>query len=345
MEESWESLFLKNAKELGHTNEFCDKCLAYASVLRQRNLPVLFNKEHLARYVNLSDIRFKTIVSTHNRCYDSFYVRKRHSNNKRKICAPYADLLRAQDIIYKAILLKDKQISKAAHGFIPKNDTEIRNIYTNALPHANCKWLVNVDLKDFFPSIRYDMVLSYFKSLGYLEDVCVCLTELCTYHKELPQGAPTSPMLSNLITWKLDMELQSLAQSKQCVYTRYADDLTFSGMKLDSRICVDDIKKIVKHFRFRVNNKKTKVKYHGQRQMVTGLTVSDGVHVPKKYRKDVWMELHCCHNFGVQNHIQHLNNKKGFYKQWLLGRIMYIKSVDKTCGDRMLESFNRLNWL
>lgn len=345
MEETWESLFINKAKEQGHSDEYCKACIEYATALHQKNLPVLFNKDHLAMYMRLSIKRQQMIVSTHQDCYDVFYIKKRHSKRKRKICAPKGDLIRAQDIIYRSILLKDNRISEAAHGFIPKNNTDIRNIYTNAKPHANCKWLVNVDLKDFFPSVRYDMVLSYFKSLGYVEEVCVYLTELCTYHMELPQGAPTSPMLSNIVAFEMDKELQKLALSKQSVYTRYADDLTFSGMNQDNMVSVDEIINVVSRFRFRINKNKTKKKKQGQRQMVTGLTVSNGVHVPKKYRKDVWMELHSCHKFGVANHIQHLNNGKKFYKQWLLGRIMYIRSIDKDCGDKMLESYNKLNWL
>lgn len=80
------------------------------------------------------------------------------------------------------------------------------------------------------------------------------------------------------------------------------------------------------------------------RQMVTGLTITDGVHVPKKYRKDVWKELYCCKKFGVVNHIAYRHSDQGMYKYWLLGRIMFVKSVESECGEKMLHEFNSINW-
>ena len=345
MEETWESLFVKQAKAERHSQAFIDACLAYATELQSRNLPVLFNGSHLAQYVGLSEWRYSLITRSHLNCYDEYEIQKKHSKKKRKICAPHSDLMRAQHIIYQNILLKDSNYSENAHGFIPKNDIIAKGVYSNALPHEGCKWLLNMDLKDFFPSICYDRVLAYFKSLGYEDEVSIGLTELCTFHMRLPQGAPTSPMLSNLIAKRLDADCKNLASRKGCQYTRYADDLTFSGQYVENRVTADEVTAIIFKNGFKVNRQKTKEKIWGQRQMVTGLTVTNGVHIPKTYRKDVWMELHCCKKFGVKNHIQHMNHGKGFYKQWLLGRIMYVRSVDRACGDKMLIEFNGLKWV
>ena len=78
---------------------------------------------------------------------------------------------------------------------------------------------------------------------------------------------------------------------------------------------------------------------------MTGLTVTDGVHVPKKYRKEVWRELYFCKKFGVYEHYHNMGTNKGLYKDWLRGRIMFIRQIDPACGNKMLENFNELNWL
>lgn len=345
MKETWESLFVKQAKAEHHSQSYIDECLTYATALQKRNLPIIFNGAHLAQYLGLSELRYNIIIHTHNECYDEFEIRKRHSRKKRHICAPHKDLMLAQQIIYKEILLKDTSFSASVHSFIPKTDNNTRGIYTNALSHQGCIWLLNMDLKDFFPSIYYNKVLNYFRNLGYEEEVCVGLTEICTYKKRLPQGAPTSPMLSNLIAKDLDVACENLARKKGCQYTRYADDLTFSGKDVNNKVTPKEVTSIIFSNGFRVNRKKTKEKIRGQKQIVTGLTITNGVHVPKTYRKDVWMELHCCKKFGIKSHIQHLNNGKGFYKQWLFGRIMFIRSIDKECGNKMLAAFNELNWI
>lgn len=306
---------------------------------------MLFNRFHLAQFLCLSEERYKAIVRHHSECYDSFSIKKRHSRKTRHICAPHPDLKFAQKIIYKSILLKDPNYSSAAHGFIPKTDAESKGIFSNALLHQGCKWLLNMDLKDFFPSITYGRVLCYFESLGYVQEVCEGLTEICTYNMRLPQGAPTSPMLSNLIARDLDAELEELARKRGCQYSRYADDLSFSGQELNNKVTREEVTSIIENNGFRVNRNKTKEKLRGQKQMVTGLTVTNGIHVPKSYRKSVWMELHCCLKFGVKSHVQHQNNGKGFYKQWLLGRIMYVRSIDKACGEKMLKVFNSLKWV
>lgn len=344
MEETWESLFKKKSIEQGHSPEFIKVCLEYGLALKSKNLPIIFNKEHLARFLCVSMERLFLIANTHQNCYNSYSIRKKNSRKRRYIDAPFHDLKEMQRIIYKKILQPSAIISSSAHGFIPKDGDDIRSIYTNALPHEGCSWMLNMDMKDFFPSITYDTVREYFGSLGFTEEVGRYLTEVCTFNKCLPQGAPTSPILSNVIAHDLDLRLEKLAKEKKCTYTRYADDITFSGQDKDNAVTPEQISAIIEGSGFRVNKNKTKSKHRGQKMSVTGLTITHGVHVPKSYRKDVWMELHCCQRFGIEEHVKHIGNIR-FYKQWLLGRIMYVRSIDKECGDKMLNSYNSLNWI
>lgn len=130
---------------------------------------------------------------------------------------------------------------------------------------------------------------NYFRSLGYEEEVVKTLTALCTYKSRLPQGAPTSPMLSNIIASKMDEMMLEYCKKRGIIYTRYADDLTFSA---DSDVKVppiEDIYKIVYLNGFKVNRMKTKVRYKGCKQEVTGLTVTNGVHVSQKYKRKYYV--------------------------------------------------------
>lgn len=170
------------------------------------------------------------------------------------------------------------------------------------------------------------------------------LAKICTYKFRLPQGAPTSPMLSNLIVRSMDDAFVELASKCNCIYSRYADDITLSGNSGSIMPTIRDIYKIVYTHHFHPNKKKTKISFSCDRQMVTGLTITDGVHVPKKYRKDVWKELYCCKKFGVASHVAYRHPDQGMYRYWLLGRIMFIKSVEPGCGEKMLQEFNSINW-
>lgn len=132
-------------------------------------------------------------------------------------------------------------------------------------------------------------------------------------------------------------------------YSRYADDITVSGDNINAIIITEDITKILRDNGYRINRKKTRIRIRGTKQEVTGLTISDGIHVPKSYRQDVWRELHFCKKYGVVEHIKHLNNRnkcdRGYYKSWLLGRIQFVRQVDRITGDKMLTAFNKLAWV
>lgn len=108
---------------------------------------------------------------------------------------------------------------------------------------------------------------------------------------------------------------------------------------------IEDIYKIIYLNGFKVNRMKTKVRYKGYKQEVTGLTITNGVHVSKRYKKDILRELYFCKKYGVYEHYQHMCTTKGLYKDWLRGKIMFVRQIDPACGNRMLELFNELNWL
>lgn len=346
MTDTWESLFKERAVENNHTEDYMVACFEYAGNLHQRNLPVIFDFVHLAMYFKCSSEVLKGVVANVERHYDEYKIRKK-AGGDRPIEAPDYLLKDIQRWIYINILCKDTSINDCVHGFIPKsmNKDKVRGVLTNAAPHAGHDWLINIDLKNFFHTVKLDKVKDYFSSLGYENEVVKTLTALCTYKSRLPQGAPTSPMLSNIIASTMDVMMLKYCNKRGIVYTRYADDLTFSANSDVEVPPIEDIYKIVYLNGFKVNRMKTKVRYKGCRQEVTGLTVTNGVHVSQRFKKEILRELHFCKKFGIYEHYKHLNTTKGLYKEWLRGKIMFVRQIDPACGNKMLEQFNELNWL
>lgn len=187
-----------------------------------------------------------------------------------------------------------------AHGFVPG-----RSILTNASHHVGCRWVVTADIRDFFPSITAARVHDCLAELDLDETQRQTVTQLVTRRGRLPQGAPTSPHLANLVARSLDLRLAGLAESHGWTYTRYADDLTFSSGSTTSADSLESdrgllppqellwvIERIVADEHFRLADDKTHVMSHHQRQTVTGLVVNHQVSLPKPRRRILRAMLH-----------------------------------------------------
>ena len=277
-----------------------------APQLKRLNLPVLTDAASVARAMRLSvgELRFlgfSRAVSRTNH-YRRFYLPKK-TGGQRLISAPMPRLKEAQHWILENIL-RLVPVHEAAHGFVGG-----RSIVSNARPHVGAQVVINLDLKDFFPTVTYPRVKGTFRKLGYSEAAATILALLCTEpdvdeavldgqtwfiadgERHLPQGAPTSPALTNLLCARLDRRLTGLAAKLGFIYTRYADDLTFSASgeatknvnKLRSLVNL-----IVEGEDFHVHPDKTRVMRPGSRKEVTGIVVNDkpGVDRPtlRKFR-------------------------------------------------------------
>lgn len=170
------------------------------------------------------------------------------------------------------------------------------SVATNATAHVGRAYVLNIDLKDFFPSIKRRMVISSLRSLHADDDVARMIARLCTLSPEdggednLPQGAPTSPILSNIVCVALDCRLSGLAQRYGLTYTRYADDITFCS---DHNVYREEgtfwktLQSIISESGFTINSKKTRVLRPWQRQEVTGVTVNNKCNISRKYIKNL----------------------------------------------------------
>lgn len=248
--------------------------------------------------------------------YKSFELEKK-SGGKRKISQPCTELKSLQAWINKNILER-LSVSQACKGF-EKNTT----IYDNASPHIGSNAIMSLDLEDFFPTIQVNQVWSVFRTIGYSPRISAILASICTFESTLPQGSPASPKLSNLVTIRLDKRLLGYVGKHGVVYTRYADDLTFSAYSPSKLFKVFPlVKSIIEDEGFLLNTKKTRFAGPSRQHRVTGLVVTDdGVGIGRN-------KLHC-----LRAKIHHLCN---FQKDsaptdqinHLIGWLAFINSVD-----------------
>ena len=240
----------------------------------------------------------------HDRRYVSFEI-KRWNGEPRHIYAPIQPLKELQRSL--ATLLADWYRPRPhVHGF-----TKGRCIASNAERHRRQAWVLKVDLGNFFPSISYSRVRGLFSAFPFdcSPEVANLLASLCCHGNMLPQGAPTSPIISNFICRGLDRDLAKLATRERCYFTRYADDLTFSTDRSTFPAALATnigghaaagpwLQRIVEASGFWVNPDKTRLIHRSQRQRVTGLVVNDKVNVPRDYVRDLRNLLHIWDRYG-----------------------------------------------
>ncbi|HFQ8928735.1 TPA: TIR domain-containing anti-phage reverse transcriptase [Citrobacter freundii] len=221
--------------------------------------------------------------------YRRFIVKKKNGKN-RIINSPYSGLAILQQRL-KLILDYFYRPKKSAHGFIKD-----KSIISNAEKHIKKKYVVNLDLEDYFGTVTFPRIYGIFKSrpFNFSHPAATVLAQLCTHEGKLPQGACTSPVLANLVSASLDKQLTQLAKRKNITYTRYADDITFSfkqngineviKLSEDEKYEIgDQLISIIEKNGFKINQDKFRVQKRNNKQVVTGLTVNDKVNINKKY--------------------------------------------------------------
>lgn len=321
------------------SQEAYDLIKIYAERLEQNNVPVIFNLRHLRKILQIRKSMQRTYFGEEKgKLYKEFKIPKK-LGGFRKIEAPVKDL-KVRQLWIKENIIDKVTVSEYAKGF--KQNT---SIYDNALPHVNKELVINVDIKDFFPSITYREIFKLFIYLGYTKQVAHLLTKLCTNNENvLPQGAPTSPGISNIVLLKLDKRLSELAKKSNCCYTRYADDITFSGPK-SIKALLPLICSIVEDEGFQINRKKIRLQYSNQRQEVTGLTVNKKVSLSKAKIKEIENAIYYCQKYGVESHMKRINCEKAYYKEHLYGIAYFCKMIDTEKGERYLEELDKIEWL
>ena len=294
--------------------------------------------------------------------YHDFFIAKK-TGGQRHISAPVNGLKCIQtylNIIFQSIY----EPSPYATGF-----TQNRSIVDNAMMHVGQNYILNLDIKDFFPSIPQARVWGRLKvrPFNFNQELAGVIAGLCcmkvvTEESEsyiLPQGAPTSPLLTNAICDKLDFKLSRLAQHYGLKYSRYADDITFSSMhnvyQKESRF-MKSLFQIIEEQGFHVNEAKTRLQKRGSRQEVTGLIISDKINVTRKYTEEIRNILYIWQRYGLvtayYRFIRYYKKEKGHIKKGepvlenvIAGKLEYLKMVKGESDSTYLKLKNKYDAL
>jgi RNA-directed DNA polymerase len=286
--------------------------------LASHNLPRYSTSEEIAGAMGITVNELRFLSFSRKTSNVSHYVRfklKKKTGGERTISAPMPRLKQAQHWVLQNILEK-VELHDAAHGFCKE-----RSIVSNALPHVGAEVIINLDLKDFFPSIGYKRVKGLFRSFGYSEAAATIFGLLCTEsetqkvlldgktyfvatgNRHVPQGAPSSPAITNLLCRRLDRRLLKMAEEMGFAYTRYADDLTFSASgEALKNICniLRRTESIVTHEGFTIHPDKTRVLRKSRQQEVTGVVVNEKPNISKKELKRFRATLFQLEKDGVE---------------------------------------------
>ncbi|HEX2950353.1 MAG TPA: reverse transcriptase family protein [Armatimonadota bacterium] len=300
--------------------------------LQRYGLPELHTEADLAAAMHISLKQLHWLCDFRHPARDSgvssHYILRRipkSGGGERILLAPKRQLKTMQRWILREMLDKVPP-HEAAHGF-----RQGRSILSNASPHAGKPVVACFDLQDFFPSIRFPRVRGLFCSLGYSDEVARALAGLCTTYylgskkRMLPQGAPTSPAISNLIARRLDIRLSRLAQALGFTYTRYADDCTMSGEGTSLGALIRTVKRIMRDERFRVNERKLRIHRQGACHSVTGIVVNATPTISRAERRRLRAILHQAQFTGLaaQNRSGHEH-----FVESVRGKIAFLHMIN-----------------
>jgi RNA-directed DNA polymerase len=244
--------------------------------------------EDIILIAGMSDSTLYNLISKPH--YREFNTIKK-SGGYRKISAPNFELKKLQRRINRNLTKKYiVTMQKGIHGFIPKlPHTETLGIMSNARPHVGMKFVLNMDIKNFFHSISTLQIMDALMQKPFAYDAVSAeiMALICCYKRKLPMGAPTSPTLSNIYCIEMDAELINYCSTQLIQYTRYADDLTFSSNEPDFADSIPILRNLICKYGFEINEKKYRMQSHLGAQRVTGLKVNEIVNVERTYIRNI----------------------------------------------------------
>jgi|SRR3989304_3456550 len=284
--------------------------------LNMLGFPVITTIDDFSEITHISKYTIFQLSFHSDKYYKTYSIPKK-SGEPRTISQPSKKLKGLQSWILVNIL-NELKVSSSCKGFEKGSSTA-----NNAEPHKGANTILTLDLKDFFPTVKRNQVYSIFKAVGYNKTISTILTNICTFEGALPQGSPCSPKLANLSAWSLDVRIQGYVGKRGISYTRYADDLSFSGLSPEKVVkIIPMIKVIIENENFVVNPSKTRVAGAARAKRVTGLIISnDTFGIGKQKYKDLRAKIH---------HLtlpEEQTNEKLVFE--VGGWLSYLNSVDK----------------
>lgn len=269
----------------------------------------------------------KTIYSISNHIeknYKIYKIKKR--NGKYRTIHEPNDILKQIQRKILVNILNNKSISKYAKAY--HKGSKLKD---NAIPHINKELILKLDIKDFFENITFLDIYNACFSIEYFpKSVGMILTYLCTYDDHLTQGSPTSAYISNLVMKAFDEELGDWCDLNNISYTRYSDDMTFSG-KFNPSEVISMVRKMLYKLGLELNNDKIHIVHRSSSQNVTGIVVNEKIQVSIKYRSKIRQEIYYIKKFGLSSHLEkcNINIKPKKYLNMLYGRILYVLQINE----------------
>ncbi len=268
----------------------------------------------------------KTLYALSNNLKHHYHTAElpKRSGGYRTLSVPDESLKRVQRAIADK-LLPLEPVSRYATAYLPG-----KSILSNARPHVGKERVLKLDIHAFFDSIRYiDVKNRAFPAARYAESIRILLSMLCYYQDALPQGAPTSPAISNIVLCDFDNEVGSFCRTRRITYTRYCDDMTFSGSITDERELIAFVETALRKQGFLLNKKKTRSLTASHRQSVTGIVVNQKPNVTKEYKRAIRSEVYYLQKHGIAAHLAKLQSAQtpAEYLDSLLGRIHFVLQI------------------
>ena len=293
-------------------------------------LPFLMDDHQLATFLAVGRKMLYQLARQTKEAYHPVQIPKK-GGGVRQLFVPEPRLRSIQDKIYRHILI---HLPISPHATAYRTGGSLRD---NAAPHVGRRYVLKLDVADFFGSIHYDQVLRVLSETpGLSRQTAWLLSELCCLDGVLPQGAPTSPALSNLVLDRMDRTLGCWCQIQGITYTRYCDDLTFSA-DCPLEEAYKKAGNLLRDMGFSLNEKKTRFLTRATRQQVTGLTVNEKVSVPNDYKRALRQELYYALRYGLREAIFE-GKRTAFlrdgqpdperYRAHLLGRAQYVLQIE-----------------
>ncbi|MEZ2348087.1 reverse transcriptase family protein [Terriglobus sp. RCC_193] len=370
----WSSqLYTKLGKSQGISDEILEAAVQQIEAVIEPipHPPALLTLKHFATRADVSYSSLRRFVSHDQKAYRHFYIRKR-AGGARLIFVPEPELLKAQRWITEH-LLNLIQVHRRSFAFSPGS-----SIVKCASKHCGAQWLIKFDVRDFFTSISEIQVYRVFRSLNYGRLVSFELSRICTFAPEmspryelgawrnwhqsnidfyehkgigyLPQGAPTSPMLSNLVMRELDEVLMLIGKEHGLVYTRYADDLTFSTKstkysRAQAKALQKKVQKCLVSEGLRLKATKTTITPPGSRKVVLGLLV-DGVTpaLPREFKSLLRQHFHYLEDDVAKHARKRQFDSISGMRRHIRGLIDFANMVDSSYASPLLHRFNEIDW-
>ncbi len=250
----------------------------------------------------------------------------KHDGTYRMLLVPSPKLKAVQRAITEKILV---YMPVSAYATAYRYGASVQK---NAKVHVGKPKLLKLDIYHFFDSVRYQQLKEkVFASERFSEPLRILLSMLCYYRDVLPQGAPSSPAITNIIMYDFDNTVAKWCNERKISYTRYCDDMTFSG-DFDHRELTAFVRDELHKLGFILNGKKTKLITSGNRQTVTGMVVNRKVSVAADYRRELRREIYYCKKYGVSEHLKHADAQcsEKQYLQSLLGKVTFALQAEQS---------------